>query len=104
MSFFKYKLSNNSLLSFIYKSIHTTDSLFTKLILTCASLVPKATSYQWSVVAFLTLNGFPLSISISLIWVGLIFIEKNKPLGISISAASAVVALFSFFLIGRFTR
>ena len=45
-----------------------------------------------------------LSISISLIWVGLIFIEKNKPLGISISAASAVVALFSFLLIGRFTR
>ncbi|MBO5542011.1 MAG: hypothetical protein J5936_01120 [Acholeplasmatales bacterium] len=45
-----------------------------------------------------------LSISFSLIWVGLIFIEKNKPLGISISAASAVVALFSFFLIGRFTR
>ena len=45
-----------------------------------------------------------LSISLSLVWFGLIFIEKNKALGISVSAASLVVALLSFFLIGRFTR
>lgn len=52
----------------------------------------------------LTLICALLSISLSLIWFGLIFIEKNKVLGISISAASAVIALLSFFLIGRFTR
>ena len=45
-----------------------------------------------------------LAISLSLIWVGLILVDTNKALGISISAASAVIALFSFFLIGRFTR
>ncbi len=52
----------------------------------------------------LTLICALLSISLSLVWFGLIFIEKNKALGISISALSLVVALLSFFLIGRFTR
>ncbi len=52
----------------------------------------------------LTLICALLAISVSLVWVGLILIDKNKPLGISISAASAVVALLSFFMVGRFTR
>ena len=52
----------------------------------------------------LTLICALLAISVSLVWVGLILIDRNKPLGISISAASAVVALLSFFMVGRFTR
>ncbi len=52
----------------------------------------------------LTLICALLAISVSLVFVGLILIDKNKPLGISISAASAVVALLSFFMVGRFTR
>jgi len=52
----------------------------------------------------LTLICALLAISVSLIWVGLILIEKEKALGISIAAVSGVLSILSFFLIGRFTR
>lgn len=58
----------------------------------------KASNFKLTIICAL------LAISLSAIWVGLILIDKNKPLGISVSSASAVVALLSFFLIGRFTR
>ncbi len=52
----------------------------------------------------LTLICALLAISVSLIWVGLILIEKEKALGISIAAVSGVLSILSFLLIGRFTR
>lgn len=52
----------------------------------------------------LTLICFLLSISFLGIWFGISFINKNQYLGYSILGVSAILGIFSFLLIGKFTR
>lgn len=52
----------------------------------------------------LTLICLLLAIGFAGVWVGLILIGYNKPLGISVAAVSGVIAFLSFLLVGKFTR
>lgn len=52
----------------------------------------------------LTLICAILAISFAFVWVGLGIVKYNDILGYSVAGVSGVLFIFSFFMIGRFTR